>query len=260
MDTSFKFDKIKKVSLNLLQLYLNSSNILLKIQTAKIRDIKKKHNINHIQESTLIDNTAIRFLIRLNPVQVICGCGNGQLKVWEITTGKCISTINQNQTGRIECVEKLTSNSIAFGTLSGLVQIWGLSTLEKLINLKVRSDDSGSALCISKLDFTLLACGYEDKTIKLWDYVNGTLLSALKGHSCPVKCLIRISRYKIASAGDDKSIKIWEGVDNSTKKEYEEYTIIPRTLKSDDNSSNYINCLVRINLNTIASGNWNKVT
>jgi WD40 repeat protein len=59
------------------------------------------------------------------------------------------------------------------------------------------------------LDNTL-ASGSWDKTIKIWDTVNGNELKTLEGHTGTVKALAVLPDYTLASSSNDKTIKIWE--------------------------------------------------
>ena len=62
-------------------------------------------------------------------------------------------------------------------------------------------------LCV--LSNEILASGSGDKTIKLWNTSNFTLLKTLNGHSKHVWSLVLLPNGYLASCSEDKTIKIW---------------------------------------------------
>ncbi len=72
----------------------------------------------------------------------------------------------------------------------------------------------------------ILISGSSDKTIKLWNIENGTLLNTLKGSNSEVRCLICVSLYKrvaIASASKE-SIILWNTDTGGIIKTMEEHS------------------------------------
>ncbi len=63
--------------------------------------------------------------------------------------------------------------------------------------------------CLASLPNSRLASGSKDKTIKIWNTINLTLIDTLYGHTESVRCLIYINNNRLASGSVDKTIIIW---------------------------------------------------
>jgi WD40 repeat protein len=63
--------------------------------------------------------------------------------------------------------------------------------------------------CLASLPNSRLASGSKDKTIKIWNTINLTLINTLYGHTESVRCLIYINNNRLASGSVDKTIRIW---------------------------------------------------
>ena len=58
------------------------------------------------------------------------------------------------------------------------------------------------------LDNGYLASGSGDKTIKIWNPYNGTLIQTLTGHNASIWSLQNIKNGRLASSSEDATIKI----------------------------------------------------
>jgi WD40 repeat protein len=55
----------------------------------------------------------------------------------------------------------------------------------------------------------MLASGFRNKTIKLWNKNSGVLFRTLSGHIRSVSSVAFDDNYMIASGSDDRTIKLW---------------------------------------------------
>jgi len=96
--------------------------------------------------------------------------------------------------------------------------------------------------------------GSADKSIKIWNKTDWTLIESLEIHSGAVRCLVQLSEGKIASGSDDKTIKIWKLNDIINKNAEMKKT---ETLKGH---SSPIRSLVYLEFNNhLASSEWDSL-
>lgn len=76
-------------------------------------------------------------------------------------------------------------------------------------NLSLRGH-TGMIFSLIDLQNEFLLSGSDDKTIKIWNKTDWSLIETLKGHSKAIRCLVKLSKSLVASGSDDKTIKIWD--------------------------------------------------
>ncbi|KAL9131407.1 MAG: hypothetical protein Q9217_000675 [Psora testacea] len=85
------------------------------------------------------------------------------------------------------------------------------------INWYIRRTFKGHSSYINAVVFLpdgkQIASGSCDKTVKLWDWANGTTCGTLQGHPGSVTALaVSPDGKKIASGSDDKTVRLWDSV------------------------------------------------
>ncbi len=97
--------------------------------------------------------------------------------IWDLFT----YSIKFNLTGHTSaayCMKRLSSNMLASGDLNGLIIVWNWLTGERIFNLTGHSN----ILDLNSLDLyddQTLISGSIDKTVKLWNITNGTLIRSI---------------------------------------------------------------------------------
>ncbi|CAF0706140.1 unnamed protein product [Brachionus calyciflorus] len=79
----------------------------------------------------------------------------------------------------------------------------------RLNSQNITSIQTLSHLLDSKPWSNRVASGSKDKTIKIWNLIDGRLKQTLKGHLKGVWCLVFLTRYLLCSGSYDSTIKIW---------------------------------------------------
>ena len=171
---------------------------------------------------------------------------NGRIELWDINTGKKLITLRKvgkeifSSDQIVETNHVLTlafspdGTRLATGNFDTTVQLWDTSTGEELIvfqkpiegNMWSVSRKDGKEIVNNPMkderlgrptvlayspDGTLLACGSEDSTIKLWNTVTGELSATFTGHLSTVGPIVFSPDGKtLASASDDGTVRFWD--------------------------------------------------
>ncbi|RKU27711.1 hypothetical protein C6497_10840 [Candidatus Poribacteria bacterium] len=178
--------------------------------------------------------------------KIAIGSDDGRIELWDTTTGTKLSTLRefgkeiQMPNYFVENNRALTmkftpdGTRLATGNLDTSVQLWDTSTGEELIvfqkpiegNMWSISPENGKEIVNNPMkdetlsrptvlafspDGTLLACGSEDSTIKLWNAVTGELRATFTGHLDAVGPLVFSPDGKtLASASGDGTVRFWD--------------------------------------------------
>jgi len=122
---------------------------------------------------------------------LISGSRDMTLKMWNIDQGVCLKSINAHN-----------------NLISGLVQVKNYMPIdpENILSENTSNNNySNSAL--------IATCSW-DRTIKLWNLEDSSMVKSLKGHKDSVRCITQMKWKKdsstILSGASDKTIKIWD--------------------------------------------------
>jgi WD40 repeat protein/Cdc6-like AAA superfamily ATPase len=118
--------------------------------------------------------------------RIVTGSLDKTMKIWDATTG-CISNTFRGHKRGISCI-KVFKDSILSTSRDCTIRVWN-----SVDGSTQRSYFGGhpAAVLVGKWNQsgTRLATGCDDKTVRIWDVINGSLLAVLKGHSQPVNRL-----------------------------------------------------------------------
>ncbi len=140
--------------------------------------------------------------------QIFASSGEGSIKVWDLATGKEITTVNSRQRVNVVAISP-DGSSLVSGGNDQTIKIWDLPTGKLLHTLRGHAD-AIHALAFSP-DARTLVSGSDDGTIKLWNMPTGKLTGTLRGHTSWVRSLAMSGDgVTLASGSFDKTIKIWD--------------------------------------------------
>ena len=128
------------------------------------------------------------------------------IKLWNITTGKVISTFSGHQSRISSVAFSPDGKTLATASWDKTIKLWNVTT-GKVISTFSGHQDRVNSVAFS-LDGKTLAIG--EKTIKLHNTSTGKLISTFSGHQSRVNSVAFSPDGKtLASASDDKTIKLW---------------------------------------------------
>lgn len=136
------------------------------------------------------------------------GSDDKSLKIWDIATGQCTSTLT-GHSGRIFSVSWSLDSTIASGSSDKKIKVWDSSTGQCKETLEGHTDSVHDALWSP--DGTLFMSGADDNELKGWNLATGQCTSSLTGHTDWVKDIsFSPDSTQIASASMDHTVKIWD--------------------------------------------------
>ena len=127
------------------------------------------------------------------------------IKVWRTRDGHCLHTWSTPASILATDGHSL----LVSGAKNGRIDLWSLSTFEKLKSLEGHTDTVTSLQVIDNA--SMLLSGSSDGSVKKWNLSSSLLVSTFVGHSAGIKCLAVSNDASIATSGSfDCSIRVWE--------------------------------------------------
>ena len=158
------------------------------------------------------------------------GSDDGEIQIWNIKTGKELSTLKghtnlpvQSQDKPVRSVPSDTSNEenqvlalafshdgtrLASGSMDKMVRLWDITNPNEWMTLQKHTG------WINVLAFSpngkMLASGSTDKTVQLWDTTTGEPLTTLTGNISGINALaFSLDSSVLVSGGADGTIRFW---------------------------------------------------
>lgn len=135
---------------------------------------------------------------------LVSGSYDMMVKVWRISTGENLHTLQGHTQKVYSVVLDLKRNRCISGSMDSNVRIWDLTSGQCLHVLE------GHTLLVGLLDLKQerLVSAAADGTLRIWDPDNGRCKQILTAHTGAITCFQHDSRKVIS--GSEKSVKIWD--------------------------------------------------
>lgn len=171
-------------------------------------------------DSHVDEITALSF----NSGHLVSGSQDRTLRQWDLTTGKCVQTIDISFASRGQPSNSLASSSLlspvveapvvgslqcfdaalATGTKDGVVRLWDMRSGKTIRSLEGHTD----AITSLKFDSRNLVTGSLDRSIRIWDLRTGTLADAF-AYESPVLALDFDLQDIVAAVGEN-GVKVFD--------------------------------------------------
>ncbi|MFI5454569.1 MAG: protein kinase [Isosphaerales bacterium] len=140
------------------------------------------------------------------------------VQIWDVATGAPLRTLRGLESPIASVAFAPNGRWLACGsggsTTAGGVELWDLTTAEKVITLTGRSGPSerrGYMGIAFSPDSRWLAAGCDDGAITVWDMVAGRQARTLHGHTAGVRDVaFHPDGRRLASASGDHTVKLWD--------------------------------------------------
>ncbi len=127
---------------------------------------------------TLNGHSSYVYSIEMLSVECMASGGlDRSVLIWDLSSYSIKYTLT-GYTSYVHCIKRLSSNLMAIGDSNGKIIIWNWLTGERIFNLIGHT----STLDLNSLDLydeQTLISGSNDKTVKLWNITNGTLIRSI---------------------------------------------------------------------------------
>lgn len=140
----------------------------------------------------------------------LSGSRDKTLKLWDISTGKCLHTF-EGHTGWVNSVDISADGRYALsGSYDKTLKLWDTSTGECLGTFKGHEASVESVALCEDMRYAL--SGSRDETLKLWDISTGKCLRTFKGHEgdLPSATTLSIDGRYVLFRSHNRTLKLWD--------------------------------------------------
>lgn len=184
---------------------LNHSSATLSSSSSSLK--KKKASV------TLRGHTAPVTCFHASNSVLVSGSCDGMIKVWDLKTKKCSTTIRAGEHGITGLQMDEKKNILVTSSTDGSAKLWDLNSF----SVRATLSQHRSTIHAMKFHGDLLATAGADKRVNIWDLKTGKLMHSLRGHTCEVMSVDIVGTTVIAG-GLDGSILEWSEIDAPEKK------------------------------------------
>ncbi len=216
---NLNFNRFKKKTLALLYKYL--SQTLYQIKTIKHKKLRKAIILNRLITIQMRDKfkidlikahrDIINVLLKISDTQVASGSSDKDIKLWDISIGKCLMTFEGHSNGVVG-LATLQQIYLVSGAWDSTIKVWIIRTGKCFKTIEAHN----RALCwIVNFSNTEIASNSSDRTIKIWDFsspVNfGICKKTFTGHTDSVVSIAKLNSNLLVGGGSnwDPTIRIW---------------------------------------------------
>lgn len=135
--------------------------------------------------------------------RVVSGSDDNTLKVWSVTSGKCLRTLI-GHTGGVWS-SQMSGTVVISGSTDRTLKVWNAETGQCRHTLY---GHSSTVRCMSLHDNQVVS-GSRDATLRVWDVDTGVCKHILMGHVAAVRC-VQFDGRRVVSGAYDYTVRVWD--------------------------------------------------
>lgn len=135
--------------------------------------------------------------------RVVSGSDDNTLKVWSVTSGKCLRTLI-GHTGGVWS-SQMSGTVVISGSTDRTLKVWNAETGQCRHTLY---GHSSTVRCMS-LHGNQVVSGSRDATLRVWDIDTGVCKHILMGHVAAVRC-VQFDGKRVVSGAYDYTVRVWD--------------------------------------------------
>ncbi|XP_005090782.1 F-box/WD repeat-containing protein 7 [Aplysia californica] len=135
--------------------------------------------------------------------RVVSGSDDNTLKVWSVTSGKCLRTLI-GHTGGVWS-SQMSGTVVISGSTDRTLKVWNAETGQCRHTLY---GHSSTVRCMS-LHENQVVSGSRDATLRVWDVDTGVCKHILMGHVAAVRC-VQFDGKRVVSGAYDYTVRVWD--------------------------------------------------
>jgi WD40 repeat protein len=139
--------------------------------------------------------------------QLISGSDDSKIKIWDLSSHKCINTLDGHEASIEKLIFSSTTQRLVSCSKDQIVKIWSLNNNTKTALLTFKAD--GMSAMVLNPEQTGLIIAFEDGSIKIWDLITLNITANWEGHSGRIDAVILSPKKELVTCSLDRTLKIW---------------------------------------------------
>jgi WD40 repeat protein len=141
--------------------------------------------------------------------RMVSASGDRTLKVWELASGRVLSTFEGHLGGVTACAVAPDGRRVVSASGDHTLRVWDLDT-GRVLATCIGHTERVTACAVTP-DGRQVASASADRTLAIWDLGSGSVVTTFEGHTDRVTaCVVTPDGRRLISASWDQTLKIWD--------------------------------------------------